>query len=247
MSFWLQGLNPEQIQAVQHNYGPLLILAGAGSGKTTVLVSRTGRLISENVARADQILVMTFTNKSARELKHRVAKKIGEASKGLMAGTFHSFGLKTLKIHAEKLGLPKNFGIVDQTDCHSLLRELLRDIRVTGKDKFDLDLLLNLINKIRTGDAAKTEAFDEYHELAQALVEKFDRKLNLLGVVDFEGLFLKPIELLEKNPEVLEQVQNQYQQIMVDEFQDTNRLQMRLVNLLAGTRQNLAVVGDDDQ
>lgn len=247
MSFWLQGLNPEQIQAVQHNFGPLLILAGAGSGKTTVLVSRTGRLISEGLARPDQILVLTFTNKSARELKHRVGRKIGDSAQGLMAGTFHSFGLRILKIHAEKAGLPKNFGIVDQTDCQGLVRELLRDIRVTGKDKFDLDLLLNLINKLRTGDAAKTEAFDEYHELAQALVEKFNRKLDLLGVVDFEGLLLKPIELFEKNKNVLESVQEQYQQIMVDEFQDTNRLQMRLVNLLAGSRQNLTVVGDDDQ
>ena len=245
---WTRGLNPEQITAVQHNHGPMLILAGAGSGKTTVLVARTGRLISELVARPDQILVLTFTNKAAKELKHRVSKKIGKAADKIWAGTFHSFGLSLLKKYFEEAGLPRQFGIVDSTDCHSILRELMREVKITGKDKFDPDRLLNLINDIRVYGIKKFEnaARDEYHDLAEMLAPKFVKRLSALGVVDFEGLLLKPLELFKKHPEILEKLQEQFTQVMVDEFQDTNGLQMELVMAL-GRHQNLTVVGDDDQ
>jgi len=245
--FWLKGLNPEQVQAVLHDHGPMLILAGAGSGKTTVLVSRTGRLIQESVAEANQILVMTFTNKAARELKHRVQVKIGSSAKGLTAGTFHSFGLQLLKKYYRQAGLPKDFGIVDTTDCQAILKDLLKDIKVVGKDRYDLERILSIVNRRRTGETPKNTATDEYDEVAEILEEKFVRRMDLLGVVDFEALLIKPIQLFEKNPDILEKVQTQYQQIMVDEFQDTNLIQMKLIRKLADKNLNLTVVGDDDQ
>lgn len=245
--FWLQGLNPEQVQAVLHNHGPMLILAGAGSGKTTVLVARTGRLIQEGIVEANQALVMTFTNKAARELKHRVQIKIGSAAKGLTAGTFHSFGLQLLKKYYRQAGLPKDFGIVDSTDCQSILKELFKDVKVVGKDRYDLERVLSIINRRRTGETPKNQATDEYDELAEILEEKFVRRMDLLGVVDFEALLIKPIQLFEKNPDILEKVQAQYQQIMVDEFQDTNLIQMKLIRKLSDKNLNLTVVGDDDQ
>ena len=245
--FWLKGLNPEQVQAVLHDHGPMLILAGAGSGKTTVLVSRTGRLIQSKVVRADQVLVLTFTNKAARELKHRVQNKIGEHAKGLLAGTFHSFGLQLLKKYWEQAGLPKDFGIIDATDAQAIIKDLLKEIKVVGKDRFDLERVLSIVNRRRTGEYLKNQAFDEYDEVAEVLTEKFVRRMDVLGVVDFEALLLKPIELFEKNPDILERVQNQYQQIMVDEFQDTNLVQMKLIRLLSKKNDNLTVVGDDDQ
>ncbi len=246
MSAWIDGLNPEQAKAVLHSQGPLLILAGAGSGKTTVLVARTGELISAKHARADEICVLTFTNKSARELKHRVANKLGDRAKGLWAGTFHSFGLQILRKNHRAAGLPQSFGIIDQGDSQAILKELLRDTKVVGKEKFDIDKILNIVNARRTSKE-KVEAFDEYNEIAEMLLPKYVKKLDLLGVVDFEGLLLKPLELFKTNPEVLDGIQQQLKYLMVDEFQDTNDTQMKLIDQIAKAHRNLAVVGDDDQ
>lgn len=247
MSFWTQGLNPEQAKAVEHNFGPLLILAGAGSGKTTVLVSRTGRLISEHIAKASEICVLTFTNKSARELKHRVSVKIGSQGKGLWAGTFHSFGLQILRRFHKHAGLSPYFGIVDQSDCNSIIKDLLKDLKNSSKEKFDVDKLLNMINDQRTGTALKVEGQDEYHEMVEMLTPKFNKRLAMLGVVDFEGLLIKPLQLFRDFPEILEKVQNSFTQVMVDEFQDTNRMQMDLIHQLVKSHNNISVVGDDDQ
>lgn len=244
---WTQGLNPEQQKAVLHNEGPLLILAGAGSGKTTVLVARTGRLIDEGLAPANQICVLTFTNKAARELKERVAHKVGDIAKGLWAGTFHSFGLRLLREFHTEAGLPKQFGVIDQSDSTGILRELLKDNRVVGKDKFDLEKILTLVNHQRVHGRQRLEGQDEYHEIAEMLFPKFVRRLELLGVVDFEGLLLKPLQLFKDHPAVLAKVRHRFRYMMVDEFQDTNDLQMRLVELLVKEHRNIAVVGDDDQ
>lgn len=244
---WLKGLNPEQQKAVKHNFGPLLILAGAGSGKTTVLVSRTGRLISERVAKANEICVLTFTNKAARELKHRVGAKLGNTGKGLWAGTFHSFGLQILRRFHKHANLSPYFGIVDQSDCNSILKDLIKDVKNSGKDKFDVDKILTMINDRRTGLAVQTEGFDEYHEMVEVLTPKFAKRLEHLGVVDFEGLLIKPLQLFKENPDILEKVQASFSQVMVDEFQDTNRMQMDLIAQLIASHRNITVVGDDDQ
>ena len=244
---WLTGLNPEQCAAVLHNEGPLLILAGAGSGKTTVLVSRTGRLIDERKALANEIVVLTFTNKSARELKHRVQTKVGDRAKGLWAGTFHSFGLQLLRKNYKKIGLSSHFGVLDQSDTQAVVKELLKDVKNSTKEKFDADKLMNLINLLRAGKNIPVGYLDEYHELAEVLKPKYEAKLKILGVTDFEGLLLEPLRLFKSHPEVLTGLQNQFSQIMVDEFQDTNLEQMKLIRGLSDQHQNLTVVGDDDQ
>ncbi|OYZ23878.1 MAG: ATP-dependent DNA helicase [Bdellovibrio sp. 28-41-41] len=243
---WYSGLNPEQQRAVAHNYGPLLILAGAGSGKTTVLVSRTGRMIAEGVAKAEQILVLTFTNKAARELKHRVSVKVGKSAKKISAGTFHSFGLQLIKKYHKELELDENFGIIDTSDTFAILKEMLKEIKVVGRDKYDLEHLYGLIQNIRNKKHNST-IDDEYHQMAEILAPKYEKRLNLLSVVDFESLLLKPLELFNKFPHIKAEVQAQYKQIMVDEFQDTNATQMKLINHLIGQHDNLSVVGDDDQ
>lgn len=247
MSTWIKGLNPEQIKAVQHNFGPLLILAGAGSGKTTVLVSRTGRLIEEKIAKAPEICVLTFTNKAAKELKHRVSAKVGSQAKGLWAGTFHSFGLQILRRFHRHAGLSPHFGIVDQSDCNSIIKDLLKEVRNSSKDKFDVDQLLEMVNQRRTGQALVNEIEDEYATMAEWLTPRFTKRLELLGVVDFEGLLIKPLQLFQDHPEILAKVQGMFTQVMVDEFQDTNKLQMRLIEKLVSEHQNITVVGDDDQ
>ncbi len=247
MSTWFAGLNEEQCSAVAHDKGPLLILAGAGSGKTTVLVSRTGRLIDERIAKASQIAVLTFTNKSARELKHRVQAKVGDRAKGLWAGTFHSFGLQLLRKNFKKIGLSSHFGVLDQSDSQSIVKELLKEVKNSTKEKFDADKLMNLINLLRAGKKIPVGYLDEYHELAEVLTPKYESRLKMLGVTDFEGLLLEPLRLFKNHPEVLMELQNQFSQVMVDEFQDTNLEQMKLIRALADVHQNLTVVGDDDQ
>src|SRR5690606_10711542 len=142
---WLEGLNEEQKKAAAHVQGPLLILAGAGSGTTTVLVSRTGYLLSSGACMAENLAVLTFTNKAARELTERVRRKLGAKAKGLWTGTFHSFGLSLLRENPEKVRLPKKFGIIDATDAAGILKEILLNVRNTAKTDFKLEKLLSIM------------------------------------------------------------------------------------------------------
>lgn len=247
MSYWLQNLNPEQQAAVSHSYGPLLILAGAGSGKTTVLVSRTGRLIAEKLTTPDRVCVLTFTNKAANELKHRVAKKLGDKAKKVWAGTFHGFGLQMLKEHWEEANLPKKFGVIDGNDALAILKDLVRDHHAYEKERFALEKVMEKVNTFR--QTGKESSLDETIESAMAVVlaPKFVRKLRLLGVVDFEELLLRPLKLMQKNQIIREKMQSRFDFVMVDEFQDTNATQMLLIDQLSARNRNIAVVGDDDQ
>jgi DNA helicase-2/ATP-dependent DNA helicase PcrA len=246
LSDWLLNLNSEQKTAALHNHGPMLILAGAGSGKTTVLISRTGRLIEEKIVAPENICVLTFTNKAARELKHRVAQKIPTLAKKIHASTFHSFGLQLIKKYYKELNLPKQFGVLDPGDSRQLLKELLQNHKFVGKDAFDLDKLSFVISKQREqGKRVTTD--DEYELMAIELLPKYQHKKILLGVVDFDDLILLPIQLMTEFAEIKNQIQETYQQFMVDEFQDTNQTQMKLVRLLADKYENITVVGDDDQ
>lgn len=246
MSDFRTGLNPEQVKAVEHREGPLLILAGAGSGKTTVLVNRAGHLIASGV-NAKDLTVLTFTNKAARELKHRVGVKLGKSAQGLWAGTFHSFGLQLLRQFHTKAGLPEKFGIIDQTDSQAVLKDLMKTLTVAGRDKFDMDKLLTLVNDLRLFGRIKSIVESEYSVVAEALLPKYLKRLEHLGAVDFEGLLLKPLQLMKEHPEIKEKVRSKIQFLMVDEFQDTNATQMRLIEAILGEHRNLCVVGDDDQ
>lgn len=247
MSYWLQNLNPEQQAAVSHDDGPLLILAGAGSGKTTVLVSRTGRLIAEGLATPERICVLTFTNKAAHELKTRVAKKLGDPARKVWAGTFHGFGLQFLKENWKEAGLPKKFGVIDGGDAQSIVKDLLRELRDYEKARLNVELLMSKINTFR--EKGRDSKLDNSPESAASVVlaPKFAVRLKQLGVVDFEELLLAPLKMMRESPSLRKKMQEKFDFVMVDEFQDTNLLQMQLIDELTGGHRNIAVVGDDDQ
>lgn len=247
MNPWLDRLNPEQRIAASHNFGPLLILAGAGAGKTTVLVSRAGRLIDEKICPASGLTVLTFTNKAARELKHRVSDKLGKSAEGLWAGTFHSFGLFLLKKFHEEAQLSAHFSILDQSDSESLIKEILKEISVPGKDRFQTDKLLNLVNEWRVNPKKNLIADEDYLAVAEVLLPKYKKRLDILGAVDFESLLLKPLELVRDHEHILRWAKQRCEQLMVDEFQDTNFLQMELIDAIVRPECNITVVGDDDQ
>lgn len=244
---WVESLNPQQKKAALHDKGPLLILAGAGSGKTTVLVARTGRLIDEKIVSAEEVLVLTFTNKAARELKERVAQKLGAQGKHIWAGTFHSFGLSLLKEHHEKAGLPKRFAIIDATDARGLVRDILKDIVHGEKESFDPELILGIMGRMREKLKPLVSSHPNDVEMAQIILPKYLAQLKMWGAVDFDGLLLEPLRLLKAFPEIQQKCHQKFQQVMVDEFQDTNRVQMQLIEAILGPHNNLTVVGDDDQ
>jgi len=248
MSYWLQSLNPEQREAVLHDHGPLLILAGAGSGKTTVLVSRTGRLLEERLTSPERICVLTFTNKAAHELKTRVVKKVGAPAKKVWTGTFHGFGLQFLKEHWKEAELPKKFGVIDANDALAILKDLMKDHVAYEKERFSMERLMAKISVLRqTG--GRESALDDTIEsvMAVTLWPKFMRRLRYLGVVDFEELLLRPLKLMKEHKEIQEKMRARFDFVMVDEFQDTNNVQMLLIDDLTASHRNLAVVGDDDQ
>jgi len=247
VSYWLQNLNPEQGEAVSHGKGPLLILAGAGSGKTTVLVSRTGRLIAEKLTTPDRICVLTFTNKAAQELKSRVAKKLGAQADKVWSGTFHGFGLRFLKEHWKEAGLPRKFGVIDANDGVAILKDLVKTFHAYEKSNLNMEDLLEKISYFRQyGLESKTDKSLE-SAASVVLAPKYIRRLRELGVVDFEELLLRPLKMMRENAELRKKVQDRFDYVMVDEFQDTNSTQMQLIDQLTAVHRNIAVVGDDDQ
>lgn len=247
MSFDVENLNPEQKQAVAHNQGPLLILAGAGSGKTRVLVSRVARLLATGGDKPPGICVLTFTNKSAKELKLRVKNQVGRKTQTLWAGTFHSFGLQLLRKYHKRLELNPKFHVADTSDCQGIVKDLLINMTNTGKNQFQVDRLLNIMQAYKT-EPHKTQIDDEdYLAVAKVLLPKYESRKKALGVVDFEDLLYLPIELFERHPDTLHKVQDLFPYFMVDEFQDTNETQMRLLKMMVEQSRNLVVVGDDDQ
>ncbi|MGE0527645.1 MAG: ATP-dependent helicase [Bdellovibrionales bacterium] len=247
MNEWLKSLNPEQREAVSHSHGPLLILAGAGSGKTTVLVSRTGRLIDERLTSPERICVLTFTNKAAHELKSRVTRKIGARAAQVWAGTFHGFGLQFLKEHWKEAGLPKKFGVIDGSDALAILKDIMRDHKAYEKERFAMERVMAKIMILR--QHGRAESLDDSIESAIAIsvLPKFIQRLRHLGVVDFEELLLRPQRMMRENSSLREKMQSRFDFVMVDEFQDTNATQMLLIDELTASRRNIAVVGDDDQ
>ncbi len=255
MSKWLKGLNPEQGEAVLHSKGPLLILAGAGSGKTTVLVSRTGRLLDEEKISPSRVCVLTFTNKAARELKHRVGARLGPSAQAIWTGTFHSFGLQWMRKHHKKLGLPAGFGVIDTSDAEGIVRELLKDLKNQSKDAFRINDLLEMMNTWREDAAILGKSpehmgsndGDEYEVMASALLPKYRRKLEVLGVTDFSDLLIRPLIAVRENDELKSELAGMFDYLMVDEFQDTNGAQLELVREIQMQTGNITVVGDDDQ
>jgi DNA helicase-2/ATP-dependent DNA helicase PcrA len=247
----LSSLNDQQLAAVRHTEGPLLLLAGAGSGKTRVITSRIAYLLENKGIPATSILAVTFTNKAAREMRERVEGMVGrKQAKGMVISTFHAMCVRILKEDIEQLGYKKNFSIYGGADQLRLIRDLLQEVN-TGLRKYDADRVLYLIsdakNRLVAPDAFQPRHGDEYGRVVAAVYPRYQRALKAFNAVDFDDLIMLTVRLLQDKPAVLEKYQQRFRYLMVDEYQDTNAAQYRLLRLLAKGHNNLCVVGDDDQ
>jgi len=251
-------LNPEQLRAVKHDKGPLLILAGAGSGKTRVLTHRISYLIDEREVNPWNILAITFTNKAANEMRERVDKIVGYGSENIWVSTFHSTCVKILRRWIDTLGYDRNFTIYDTDDQKTLMREVCKYLEIDTKNIKERTLL-NVISKAKdeliTPEEFELNAGGDYQQKKYAEVYKeYQRRLKNNNALDFDDLIVKTVELFQHNGEALRFYQQRFKYIMVDEYQDTNHAQFKLISLLASTvnengdiEHNLCVVGDDDQ
>lgn len=249
---WLARLNDPQREAVLTTDGPVLMLAGAGTGKTAALTHRLAHLIRERMAWPSEILCVTFTNRAAREMRHRVADLIGDAVEGMpWLGTFHSICAKMLRRHAELVGLESNYTIIDTDDQLRLLKQLISDQNLDEK-RFPARQLAGLIDgwKNRGLSPADLTALDNEsyaNGKGQVMYTAYQARLKQLNACDFGDLLLHMLNVLRHHPDVLAQYQTRFKYIMVDEYQDTNAVQYLWLRLLAQSRKNICVVGDDDQ
>lgn len=243
----MNGLNPQQKAAVLHLGTPLLVLAGAGSGKTRVITEKIAYLIREQGTKASQIAAITFTNKAATEMQKRLGQVLPkDATKGLQVSTFHTLGLRIIKQEIKELGYKPGFSIFDGQDSSQLLKELSR------KDNQDADDALQWRisrwkNDFISPEQALAQAQDEQEVAHAVLYERYQRQLRAYNAVDFDDLIVVPVRLLLENPGTRERWQNKFHYLLVDEYQDTNACQYQLVKLLAGVQGRLTAVGDDDQ
>ncbi len=249
---YLEGLNPEQRDAVEHTEGPLLVLAGAGTGKTRVLTTRIAHILSQSRAWPSQILAVTFTNKAAREMKERIGGQIGGAVEGMAwLGTFHSIGVKILRRHAELVGLKSGFTILDSDDSVRLLKQVLEAAQI-DKDRWPARQLAGLIddwkNRGLTPDKVPAgEAFSFAEGKGRDLYAAYQSRLKDLNACDFGDLLLECLRLFRENPGVLAEYHKRFRYILVDEYQDTNVAQYMWLRLLSQGVANVCCVGDDDQ
>lgn len=246
----LNGLNPEQQKAVKKVDGPLLLMAGAGSGKTRVLTHRIAYLMVEKGVNPYNILAITFTNKAAREMRDRIQKMMGGAADQIWISTFHSMCVRILRRDIDRLGYNRNFTILDSTDQQSVIKSILKDKNMDPK-KFDPRAILGTIssakNELITPEEYAKTAADYFSQKVSDVYEEYQRRLRKNNALDFDDLIMTTITLFIRIPEVLEYYQRKFQYIHVDEYQDTNKAQYMLVKLLAQRFQNLCVVGDSDQ
>jgi len=249
---YVQGLNEPQRDAVLTTEGPVLVLAGAGTGKTAALTTRLAHLIITRKAWPSEILAVTFTNKAAKEMKERIGQMMGETVEGMpWLGTFHSIGAKMLRRHAELIGLESNFTIIDTDDQLRLLKQLIQAEELDEK-RYPPKLLASLIDRWKNKgftpkdiDAGESEAYAEGR--GAEMYRKYQDRMLTLNACDFGDLLLHSLRLLREHDHILEQYQERFKYILVDEYQDTNAVQYLWLRLLAQKRKNIACVGDDDQ
>lgn len=247
----LKDLNPSQREAVTTTEGPVLVLAGAGSGKTRVIVHRIAYLIKEKSVSPFHILAVTFTNKAAKEMKERVDRLLGtRVSHDVWVSTFHSMGARILRKDGERIGIPRNFVIYDEQDQMSLVKECLKDLNITTKD-FSPGSMLYAISgakdKLLSPESYAEQARDYFENTAAKIYKKYQEKLHQNKALDFDDLLFYTAGLFEKDRKVLDYYQERFQYILVDEYQDTNHVQYVITRYLAGKHLNLCVVGDEDQ
>lgn len=227
--------------------GPVLVLAGAGTGKTRVITYRIAHLIVNKEVSAGNILAVTFTNKAAGEMKSRLQELIGNLANGVWMGTFHSICLGILRNEAEYAGLPKSFSIIDQEDRLAILRQIIKSLNIDPK-QFSPKSYLHAISSYKnTENYVKNEPIEETFHLLKTVYEAYRRELELQRLVDFDDMISLCVRIFVNFPEILKKYQDVYKYILVDEYQDTNAVQFRLLYMLAGINGNLCVVGDDDQ
>ncbi len=244
----LANLNEHQIEAVTYDGGPLLILAGAGSGKTRVLTHRAAWLIQEKKAYPENILLMTFTNKAAREMKIRMEALIGEAP--AFVGTFHSFCVRVLKIDGEHIGIERNFVIYDTDDQKEVIKDVMeqlnmdeRDIKPTSISYVISEAKNQMLTPLQYAEFAQTD----FQEKAFKVYAGYEKVMKEIGALDFDDLMLKTVELFKKEPSILEKWHRKLTHVLVDEWQDTNKVQYTLTKMLVGKNENLTAVGDASQ
>jgi DNA helicase-2/ATP-dependent DNA helicase PcrA len=244
------GLNPAQLDAVTAQLGPVLILAGAGSGKTRALTMRIVYLIKKMNFHPENILAVTFTNKAAGEMKERIHKLLGKRGITMpVMGTFHSIGSRILRWDGQSLGLDRNFVIYDTDDCESLLKEILLNHRI-DPTKFKPSLFLHIIDGAKNnlqGPEDIEHGDKQFNRMAREVFAEFEIQLRKNNAVDFGDLISMPVRLFREHPEILKKYQSLWQYILVDEYQDTNPAQYEMTKLLASGHHNLFVVGDDAQ
>jgi DNA helicase-2/ATP-dependent DNA helicase PcrA len=247
---YLAKLNPPQLEAVQHHLGPILVLAGAGSGKTRVLTHRVAHLVLHHGVRASSILAVTFTNKAADEMKERLHALLGAEAKYLWISTFHSAALRMLRRHAQLLSYSSDFVVYDEQDSKNVMKQVLRDLNIDEK-KFPPQLFLRYVDQCKNSYVLPEDAHQASKDFAnrqQAEVyERYQRELMKANAMDFGDLLVNSVLVLKKFPEVLQLYRSNFQFVLVDEFQDTNKVQYMFIRLLTEPRRNLLVVGDDDQ
>ena len=255
----LRALNPEQRRAVEKTTGPVLILAGAGSGKTRTLVYRIAHLVRHEKVDPARIVAVTFTNKAAEEMRERVRDFAPDEAKRVTISTFHSLGVRILREHGERLGLPRKFAIYSAGDQMGALRSACAEISIDD-DSFDLKRVMRQISDWKTrglepADAVKLVASqqatgtraDDYAVLSADAYGRYEETLRACGAVDFDDLLLLTVKLLRSDEEVRQALWKRWHYFMIDEYQDTNAVQLEMARILAGPRRNLCVVGDDDQ
>ncbi len=246
----LEGLNPEQREAVLHVDGPLLVLAGAGSGKTRVLTTRIARLIDQHGVDPSRILAVTFTNKAAGEMKARIGRYLGRAPTGMWVGTFHSIGARMLRAAPHLVGRTPSFTIYDQDDTQSVVKRIMERHKLNTK-QFTPRGVQSAISDAKNGLVSPDEfanlARDPFSRAVATVYHDLATDLRTANAADFDDLLVLPVQLLANNPHELDKYRRKFKYILVDEYQDTNRAQYQFVRLLAGEQGNLCVVGDDDQ
>lgn len=246
----LEYLNDRQKEAVLYGDGPLLILAGAGSGKTSVLTKRVAYLIKERNVSPKNIVAITFTNKAAKEMKERIIKEVGKEGYDIQISTFHSFGLRIIKENYEKLGYEKNFTIIDSDDSLTVVKKILKEMGIDStrfNPKFIKNQISSCKNEMITPEKYKNLVNDELSDITYKVYKKYQDTLLRNNSLDFDDLLIKPIELFNKYKEVLENYQELFKYVFIDEYQDTNEAQYILSKMISAKYKNICVVGDDAQ
>src|SRR6201993_2459409 len=246
----LSGLNDPQREAVTFGDGPLLILAGAGSGKTRVLTHRIAYLVATDAAKPNEILAITFTNKAAGEMRDRAELLVGRRVRAMWVMTFHSACARMLRAHADKLGYTRQFTIYDQADSRRLIKRCLDDLGIDTKRFTPASIgsqISDAKNKLRDADSYAQMVGSFFEQTVADVYRSYERELHRMNAMDFDDLLVRAANVLELFPEVRERYANGFRHVLVDEYQDTNHAQYRWLQLLTAQHRNLTVVGDDAQ